>query len=1080
MEAGASVWVKDSDESWISSTVISKVLYKRTHSAHECPRCFRDSHLDLPIICCRLKMEALSRLPYLIKAVKQESSYAGRDRSNNKVCFSSSSSLIVAYSSTFSQLRLDHDGELDGIKLQNDPSEATVENLINLPYLHEPAILHCLQNRYICGDIYTYTGPILIALNPFKSVPLYTPQILESYYNFGLLKSQGIDSGRPLSPHVYAVADASYRDMMRVISQNAVTKTVAAVNQTILISGESGAGKTESTKIVLRYLTTVGNTSGNTALATGSVMDKVLQSNPILESFGNAKTLRNDNSSRFGKFIELHFSKRGHLIGGTIRTYLLEKVRLAAQQHGERSFHIMYQLIAGCSQAEKADWQLTSAQDYWYCNQGSVFTLQSVNDAEEFADLRMALSTLNFEEKDQRALFGSIAGLLHLSEVTFTASKIAEEGCAVSATEIVQTHIAAVARLCGIAVEQLERVLTVRVITAKDESYEIQLTPGQAVDARDALSKALYSRLFEWIVSRVNESIRVEESDRVRAEIGVLDIFGFESFLTNSFEQLCINYTNETLQQQFNQFVFKLEQSEYQREEISWSFIEFPDNQDCLDLIEHRQNGILAVLDDVCKLPQASDEKFANRLYKMLETNPRFSATMGQKRDLIFCVTHYAGPVEYLSTSFVEKNKNELPKEAIHLFQQSTLPLLSTIFCDAWSPSGPEEKDSVVATVGNGGSHSHHGAGGGKVASVSTQFKSQLAQLMEKVSSTMPHYIRCLKPNDQSMADKFDRKRTTEQLRYGGVLEAVRVARSGFPVRLTHSDFYSRYRCVANPFNALTARLPPSIENINIYIARRETLLGESRSLSVGVSASRRGSIVKEPDSCCRSLVLTLLDQEVSSSSDKNELDKRSRDGSLWMGVSTSSTATARVTSAVSQDSIQCGLTKVFLRKSAHDMLEGRRSRRQRAAAGKIQSFYRTYLVRTRYLSMLRAVGLIQRAVRGSAARKKARELKRNKAASKLQNKWRSAVARGRYTKFHHSVVALQSRCRGKAARLHFISLLLYRNTVRLQRILRGATKQRKWRKLRRAIVGTWERLCFYYYISFQLAEINTLKILTF
>ena len=954
------------------------------------------------------------------------------------------------------QLRLDHDGELDGIKLQNNPSEATVENLINLPYLHEPAILHCLQNRYVGGDIYTYTGPILIALNPFKSVPLYTPQILESYYNFGLLKSQGIDSGRPLPPHVYAVADASYRDMMRVISQNTNTKSPAAVNQTILISGESGAGKTESTKIVLRYLTTVGNTSGNSGLAMGSVMDKVLQSNPILESFGNAKTLRNDNSSRFGKFIELHFSKRGHLIGGTIRTYLLEKVRLAAQQHGERSFHIMYQLIAGCSLKERADWQLTSAQDYWYCNQGAVFTLKSVNDAEEFADLRVALSTLNFNEKDQQALFGSIAGLLHLSEVSFTANKIAEEGCVVSASEKIQTHIAAVARLCGISVEQLERVLTVRMITAKDESYEIQLTPGQAVDARDALSKALYSRLFEWIVSRVNESIRVEESDRVRAEIGVLDIFGFESFLTNSFEQLCINYTNETLQQQFNQFVFKLEQSEYQKEEISWSFIEFPDNQDCLDLIEHRQNGILAILDDVCKLPQATDEKFANRLYKMLESNPRFTASMGQKRDFIFCVTHYAGPVEYLSTSFVEKNKNELPKEAVHLFQNSTLSLLSSIFSDTWSPTGPEEK--AVAAHGQGGSHSHQGGGGGggKVASVSTQFKSQLAQLMEKVSSTMPHYIRCLKPNDQSMADKFDRKRTTEQLRYGGVLEAVRVARSGFPVRLSHSDFYSRYRCVANPFNILTARLPPSIENINTYVARRETLLSESRSVSVGVSTSRRGSIVKEPDSCCRSLILTLWDREVSSSSSSaQEMDKRAREVSLWIGTSSSSSSSSsKGVSAISQDSIQCGLTKVFLRKPAHDMLEGRRSRRQRAAAGKIQSFYRTHLARRTFLSMMRAVSLIQRTVRGLAARKVVRVLKRNKAASRLQSRWRSAVARGRYRTFHYSVVSLQSRCRGKAARIRVVSLLLNMNTIRLQRIIRGAIKLIKWRKLRRAIVG--------------------------
>ena len=452
-------------------------------------------------------------------------------------------------------------------------------------------------------------------------------------------------------------------------------------------------------------------------------MDKVLQSNPILEAFGNAKTLRNDNSSRFGKFIELHFSKRGHLIGGTMRTYLLEKVRLAAQQLGERSFHIMYQLIAGCTDEEREKWKLTSAHDYWYSNQGSVFLLKSVDDAEEFRCLKVALSTLNFSPQDQQALFGAIAGLLHLSEVAFTANNGEHgeaaghsgdahgggrggdegEGCVVSRVESVRQHFQCVAELCGLSSEQLERVLTIRVMTARTESYEIKLSVSQAIDARDALSKALYSRLFDWIVSRVNESIRVDDPSLVRAEIGVLDIFGFESFVTNSFEQLCINYTNETLQQQFNQFVFKLEQSEYQLEQIQWSFIEFPDNQDCLDLIEHRQNGILAILDDVCKLPQASDEKFANRLYKLMEGNTRFTANQAQKRDLMFCVTHYAGPVEYLSLTFVEKNKNELPKEAVSLFRNSSVSLLSVIFGEGWDPSGHEDK-------GDKGAHAHgHG-----------------------------------------------------------------------------------------------------------------------------------------------------------------------------------------------------------------------------------------------------------------------------------------------------------------------------------------------------------------------------------
>jgi myosin V len=921
----------------------------------------------------------------------------------------------------------DGGSDFDGIKLQNDPSEASVENLINLPYLHEPAILHCLQNRYVGGDIYTYTGPILIALNPFKAVPLYTAQILESYYNFGLLKAQGIDGGRPLPPHVYAVADAAYRDMMRVISVNSNTKTpAAAVNQTILISGESGAGKTESTKIVLRYLTTVGNSSGSAMPVTGSVMDKVLQSNPILESFGNAKTLRNDNSSRFGKFIELHFSKRGHLVGASIRTYLLEKVRLAAQQQGERNFHIMYQLIAGCNAEEKKEWQLTDPKDYWCCNQGGVFTLKSVDDAKEFATLRTALNTLNFEHNDQQALFGCIAGLLHLSQVSFSAHKTVEEGCAVAATGDVKSHFAVAAKLCGLSTDQLERVLTVRLVTANKESYDIKLTTAQAVEARDALSKALYSRLFEWIVLKVNESIRVDEASKIWAEIGVLDIFGFESFVTNSFEQLCINYTNETLQQQFNQFVFKLEQSEYQREQISWSFIEFPDNQDCLDLIEHKQNGILAVLDDVCKLGQASDEKFANRLYKLLEANPRFTASKSQRINLVFCVMHYAGPVEYLTTTFVEKNKNELPKEATNLFHNSSLPLLSSVFAEGWRPIAAGDRHAPAPTAGS--------PQGSKVASVSTQFKMQLAELMSKVSSTMPHYIRCLKPNDENVPDKFHRRRTTEQLRYGGVLEAVRVARSGFPVRLSHQDFFARYRCVANPFNKHTASLPKSLESPDSY---------------EGVGSPKQSNGSKgTPGSYCKTLLMTLWDVQAGSKGDKSSLEV-----SLWLG-----TVSAASSSATDADSIQCGLTKMFLRKSAHDMLEGRRSRRLRAAVGKLQCCVRGYPVRRQYIATLAAALFLQRCIRGHAARKRAKRLKKEKmllqATLTVQTKWRSCFLSRRYTKLLRSVVCVQSRSRGRAARAKALSAATLRHTVRLQRVVRGSIARIRWKKLRRAIVG--------------------------
>ncbi len=301
--------------------------------------------------------------------------------------------------------------DVENVKLRNDQTDKNIDNLINLPYLHEPAILYCLEQRYHNSNIYTYTGPILIAVNPFKKVPLYTTQILETYYNVGLLKSQGIDNPLPLAPHIYAISDAAFRDMMAGIhsskgggggSSNSTSPRgnrsevkQSNANQAILVSGESGAGKTESTKIVLKYLTTVGNSSGGMEVPDGSTMDKVLQSNPILEAFGNAKTIRNDNSSRFGKYIDLNFNKRGHLIGGTIRTYLLEKVRLPTQRLGERNFHIFYQMAAGGTEDEKINqWKLKNIESYYYTNQGNVYDLAHFDDKEEYNALKKSIKSI--------------------------------------------------------------------------------------------------------------------------------------------------------------------------------------------------------------------------------------------------------------------------------------------------------------------------------------------------------------------------------------------------------------------------------------------------------------------------------------------------------------------------------------------------------------------------------------------------------------------------------------------------------------------------------------------------------------
>jgi myosin-5 len=916
------------------------------------------------------------------------------------------------------------DDELNDIadlKLRNNDGDDIVENLINLTHLHEPAMLFCLQERYFKSRIYTYTGPILIAVNPFKRVDhLYTQTILEDYYNFGLMRAQGVEVGSPLSPHVYAIADAAYRDMMKVVlhgygsekerSRNPGQLTPA--NQSILISGESGAGKTESTKIVLKYLTTVGKNSN--ASEDSSVMEKILQSNPILEAFGNARTLRNDNSSRFGKFIELNFSKRGSLIGGSIKTYLLEKVRLPFQQIGERNFHIFYQIFAGASISHKEKWKLSIPEDYNYISRGGIYKLQHVDDAVEYSELRKALDTLNFDPLLQECLFDIVVGILNLGEVRFKSFHDGEgEGSRVDFDDERSSgciHLSC--SLLNIAAEELHSTLCSRTITVSGENYIKKLTAVQASDARDALSKIIYSKLFDWIVKTINMSIRVEQVN-VRANIGVLDIFGFESFASNSFEQLCINYTNEALQQQFNQYIFKMEQQEYHREKIEWSFIEFPDNKDCLDLIEHKLNGILAMIDDECRLPKASDEKLAGRMYKAYGSNPRFSATVPQKRDFKFCINHYAGLVEYSTITFVEKNKDELPKEAANVMQSSKNKLLTMIFASDHSMNSRPEKAAVVK------GKSSKASPGTAPTSVGFQFKEQLSDLMDSIYATSPHYIRCLKPNDQNEPDNFNRPRITEQLRYGGVLEAVRVARSGFPVRLTHHEFFARYRLVLPAFALKNTPLPFFLKE------------GDSK-------------LCKET---CEHFVVELRNFVNITSKEAQHTKVDVQKYLLFCGVH-----------GLSSESIQVGLTKVFLRKTSYDILESIRFKRCTIATITLQSNFRSYRQKVWYRCILTATALIQRISRGMLARKIALNKRRNKSVIHLQTVFRRFLWEKRYQLFRWVVIKLQSLYRRRVLRKKYLTTQKSRKVILLQSLLRMRKCFRSFKNIRKMIIWAQNR----------------------
>ncbi|CAM9387457.1 unnamed protein product, partial [Sphacelaria rigidula] len=555
------------------------------------------------------------------------------------------------------------------------------------------------------------------------------------------------------------------------------------VNQSVLISGESGAGKTESTKFVMKYLTTVGNGDDGVELEKGSIMDRVLQSNPILEAFGNARTIRNDNSSRFGKFIELMFDKRGNLLGASIETYLLEKVRIPTQSENERNFHVFYQMCKGGSEEEKERWELEGPEEYHFVNQGDCFELRQVEDEDEFEKTKNALSTMGFDADNVQAIFDIIAGLIHLGELEFE-SNADDEAAVLSEDEDVVPRVLFIFTTKGTPTLRIIPVVFVsppRVIVDSYLCVFRRYVLWQAYDARDALAKAFYGQLFNWLVATINTHIRCERKE-VKASIGVLDIFGFECFEHNSFEQLCINYTNETLQQQFNQFVFKMEQKEYTKEGIQWSFVEFPDNQDCLDLIEGKQKGLLTMLDDECRMGiRGTDENYASRLYKEHENSDRFFADKPLKVKLCFAVKHYAGQVEYHVQTFCDKNKDELPKESDELFASSSNAFVVNLF----SPTGGKK----VKTKGKKPAPKKEATPAGIAGlkpTVGTQFKEQLHHLMEMIRDTRPHYIRCIKPNDSAEPDEVNRVRVMEQLRYGGVLEAVRVARSGYPVRLPH------------------------------------------------------------------------------------------------------------------------------------------------------------------------------------------------------------------------------------------------------------------------------------------------------
>ncbi|XP_078031202.1 myosin VIb isoform X2 [Epinephelus lanceolatus] len=660
-----------------------------------------------------------------------------------------------------------------------------VDDNCSLMYLNEATLLNNVRVRYNKDHIYTYVANILIAVNPYYDIPkLYGPDAIKSYRG----KSLGT-----LPPHVYAIADKAYRDMK-----------VLKMSQSIIVSGESGAGKTENTKFVLRYLTTTYGSGQD-------IDERIVEANPLLEAFGNAKTVRNNNSSRFGKFVEIHFNEKNAVVGGFVSHYLLEKSRICMQSNDERNYHIFYRLCAGASEDIKKKLHLDSPDSFRYLNRGCTRYFASkdsdkqimqnrkspehgkvgalkdplLDDLGDFNRMCVAMKKIGLDDTEKLDLFRVVAGVLHLGNIDFEETGSSSGGCILKNQS--GQSLEYCANLLGLDQDDLRVSLTTRVMLttaggAKGTVIKVPLKVEQANNARDALAKAVYSRLFDHVVKRVNQCFPFETSSNF---IGVLDIAGFEYFEHNSFEQFCINYCNEKLQQFFNERILKEEQELYQREGLGVNEVHYVDNQDCIDLVEAKLVGVLDILDEENRLPQPSDQHFTLAVHS--KHKDHFRLTVPRKSKLTihrnlrddegFIIRHFAGAVCYETTRFVEKNNDALHMSLESLVSESKDKFVRELFENSITNKDSKQKAGKLSFI-----------------SVGNKFKTQLNLLLEKLRSTGSSFIRCVKPNLKMVSHKFEGALILSQLQCSGMVSVLDLMQGGFPSRAPFHELYNMYK----------------------------------------------------------------------------------------------------------------------------------------------------------------------------------------------------------------------------------------------------------------------------------------------
>uniref|UniRef100_A0A0E0KLW7 Myosin motor domain-containing protein n=1 Tax=Oryza punctata TaxID=4537 RepID=A0A0E0KLW7_ORYPU len=759
-----------------------------------------------------------------------------------------------------------------------------VEDMTRLAYLHEPGVLQNLKSRYALNEIYTYTGNILIAVNPFQRLPhLYNNHMMGIY--------KGAEFGE-LGPHPFAIADRSYRLMIN-----------NRISQAILVSGESGAGKTESTKMLMQYLAFMG---GKAQAEGRSVQQQILESNPVLEAFGNAKTVRNNNSSRFGKFVEIQFDDNGKISGAAIRTYLLERSRVCQISDPERNYHCFYMLCAAPPEDCKK-YKLGEAKTFHYLNQSNCIELDGLDDSKEYTDTRRAMSVVGISSDEQDAIFRVVAAILHLGNVEFAEGSEADSS--MPKDEKSQFHLRTAAELFMCDEKGLEESLCKRVMATRGESITKNLDPRAAALSRDALSRIVYSRLFDWLVNKINSSIGQDPDSKIL--IGVLDIYGFESFKTNSFEQFCINLTNEKLQQHFNQHVFKMEQEEYTKEEIDWSYIQFVDNQEILDLIEKKPGGIIALLDETCMLRNSTHETFAEKLYQKFKDNPHFSKPKFSRSD--FTIHHYAG-------------------------------------------------------------------------------NQQLQSLLETLSAIEPHYIRCIKPNNVLKPAIFENSNVLQQLRCGGVLEAIRISCLGYPTRRTFFEFINRFGILQ----------PKVLGRSHDEVVATKMLLGKANLTGYQIGKTKvflRAGQMAELDAL-RTEILGLSAKKIQTKVRSHVARKK------------------YVMLQLSATQLQAVCRGTITRWRYENM-------RREAASLKIQTYYRKHCARKTYREICSASTAIQSGLRGMAARHKLHFYRQTKAAVIIQSHCRCYLVLSNYKRLMKATITTQCAWRGRVARRELRELKL-------------------------------------------------------